>query len=152
MAVRKVEGELVRLRCKACGGTASQLVLSGDTDMATDGLGTATSCSADRVAVGEMTKEEWADGEAGLAGFEARLQAALGAPDLRVVRLLRVKKQTSATSGESFAAFRSRYRSPTLIYSCPCCGVGEAEAVANMSVAQFRIRGGEILTDGKIEI
>ncbi|HYC67248.1 hypothetical protein [Brevundimonas sp.] len=152
MTRRKVDGELVRLKCRACGGEVSHLVPGGDSDMATNGLGTAASCSTDRVALGEMTTEEWAAGEAGLASFEGRIQSALGLHDLKVVPFLRAEKQTAAKAGEPFPLFRSRYRPPVLIYRCPCCGVGEAEVVATMSIAEFRARGGEILIDGNVEI
>lgn len=152
MTRRRAEGSMARLRCTSCNGTASLLVLSGDTDMATDGLGTATSCSADRVALGEMTAKEWSDHEGGPAAFASRLRSLLDAPDLRGVRLLRAVKRTLAVSGESFAAFRESYLPNVLIYSCPCCEVGEAQIVATMSIEEFRTKGGEILTDGTVEI
>lgn len=122
--MRRVEGEVIGLQCKRCRSRFFHVVFSGDTDMATEGLGSLSSCDGERVVVAEMTSEEWSAGNHGLEGFANRIGQELR-QTLHPVRLLPTAIGAAKT-GKSFGSFLRRTRPAGLAYSCACCRLGEA--------------------------
>jgi len=122
----RVEGTVLKLRCSKCGSTFPHFRFSGDTDMVTAGLGSATSSARSELILAKMEAAEWNEFDVdGARRFEQRLSQQLGRSDIRVLRLLRVDKQSELLRGLSFADFRKTYIPPKLYFSCACCPDGE---------------------------
>jgi hypothetical protein len=140
---RWVEATILSVECASCRAISAHLIFSGDTDMATDGLLCLTSIRNNELVVAEAEGQELADPTG--SGFARRVNGALGRDDLRFIRLIEVVQNT-ATSGQSFQAFRETYQPPRLRFSCPRCGSGSADVVREMSPKQFLLEGGRITT------
>jgi hypothetical protein len=123
-------------------------IFSGDTDMATTGLASLTSSTANEIAVFEAEPAEWSD-QTG-SSIEVRINKLLGRDDLRFVQLIRAE-EISYPEGVSFQDFRKLYREPRLIYSCPKCGVGEAVSDRSLTLSEYRDEGGQLTLLGELE-
>lgn len=152
LAPRNVAGSVVNLRCQRCKCRFPHFIFEGETDAITFGLVSASSCSHNEVVLGEMAEEELRDFEAGLQGFEQRLSVRFGRPDFRVVKLLRAETTDGPLRGLSFQDFRRRYRTPRLVYACPCCRQGEAHVISEMTVETFEEGGGRLLVTGGLRV
>ena len=142
--MRSVEGDVVTLRCEQCGTTFHHFVFSGDTDMATAGLGSLSSCLGNDVVISEMTATEWNAAESGQKAFSTRVSEALGR-DLATVSL---------SAEETRKPFLSRLfarRSPDVAgYACACCSGGRAREVRRAAVDQFQAEGGRVTIFGDL--
>jgi len=141
--MRRVNGEVLTLRCTSCLATFPTFVFSGDTDMATDGLEGATSFEPPSVALGELTAGEWREGyEAGRALFAKRVSLEQGAEfvALSVARWI----EGPSGNGLSFQEFQKIYRPNAPVYRCPLCG-GEAPVIARQSPSEFLGAGGRLI-------
>ena len=114
---------------------------SGDTDMETDGWASVTSIDRPEVIVTRVASAELKGDEAAQHHLQQRLNAALGRTDLRASHLVRVRRNSEAV-GISFQVFREQYAPPTLYFFDVIAGAGEAEAVREVSVEDFRLSGG----------
>jgi hypothetical protein len=114
---------------------------SGDTDMETDGWASVTSIDRPEVIVTRTVSAEFRGDEPAQRHLQERLNGALGRTDLRAPHLVRVRENTELT-GASFQEFRKHYHRPTLFYFDVIVGSGEAEAVREVSVEEFRSSGG----------
>lgn len=151
--LNRIEGSILRLRCMRCDRTFPHFRFSGDTDMVTAGLGSATSCAENEVVLAEMEPSEWNGFEAGGAqAFEQRLSQELGRTDLRVILLLRVKARSPSARGLSFQEFRKQYQPPLLQYSCACCADGASTEVSELTVEEFRNSGGKVTLTGHLTL
>ena len=105
------------------------ILFSGDTDMATSGLGALSSTSGREVVATYLTSEEvCADLPTGLRIFEERMNARLGRSDLRYVPIVRVVDEPRAD----------------VLYRDIFDPEGEADVVSEESLQQFRATGGVV--------
>lgn len=149
---RLINGTVVRLQCAACGATFPHFRFTGDTDSDTDGLYSATSCTANELVIAEATPSEWNEiGRGDGASAERNLAQQLGRTDLKIVHLLRVE-DTNSAKGLSFAEFQKVYKPPVLIYTCPCCANGESRELEELTVARFKKSGGKIELIGPLRL
>lgn len=140
---RQIEGYVVTLRCGACGQHFPHFTLVGDSDASTAGVGSLSSYEENEVVVAELSSKEL--GQESAEAFEERLAKQLNRADLRRVRLLRVEKNESPARGLSFQEFRKQYVPPVLVYSCIRCSGGESRPTGELTVDEFRHRGGKVL-------
>lgn len=138
--MRRVAGYIQKLRCAACEGQFATFVFSGDTDIATMDLETATAVETGEVVIGERLPSEMLDYASGREKFAERMSRERGVK-FRPVPLLRAEDINVSTS--DFSAFRRAYQPPKLIYGCPRCA-GEAQALGSESAAEYLSRGGVI--------
>jgi hypothetical protein len=148
---RIVEGTILRLRCDACSSVFPHFLFSGEEDSDTAGLCSASSCEKDELVIAEAEPSEWNDLAHTDAAVGSKIAEQLQRNDLKVVRLLRVERETGAT-GLSFSDFRKAYKPPTLIYSCACCANGESRAIEEITVEAFQKAGGRIITTGRLAL
>lgn len=140
--MRPVQGDVVTLRCEQCRTTFHHFEFSGDTDMATSGLGSLTSCLGNDVVIAEMTPAEWNAGKDGEGAFSARISGALKR-DLATVRLLEPKPN------KSLFFYPFARRAPVSIqYACACCSGGRAREVRRATAHKFQAVGGMITIFG----
>lgn len=143
--MRRVEGHVEQLRCGSCEGEFSTFIFSGDSDMVTAGLETATAPETGCIAIGERLPSEMQDHSGGCRQFAERVSEDLGA-EFRPVPLLRVEQPTGALASD-FGTFRRSYKSPERVYGCPRCG-GEARVMRRETPGDFIMHGGTILSVG----
>ena len=124
------------------------LVFSGDTDMATAGLGSLSSAVADEIVLAELVSAELTDGPAD--AFESRINELLGRNDLRSVQLRRVE-QEDIPVGLSFQEFQKAYSPPRLIFVCPTCNA-DATAIRTESIQGYERAGGTIILIGDLTL
>ena len=149
--MRRVEGRVLALECSGCGSTFPTFEFSGDTDMATAGLGSATAAQENAVAIGEMLVDELNDRASGLARFAERIGREAGG-EFRAVVLLRAEV-TSPTPPpvSNFREFRETYQPPTLIFGCPTCS-RDAMITKSSSVDDYASDGGRLIVVGDLTI
>jgi hypothetical protein len=145
-----VIGSVLTLACRRCTKSFPHFIVERDTDASAKGLISASSCEHNEIVVGKLPSGVAQDDEAEIADFERKLGKQFGRSDFRVVRMLRAER--AATPGRSFPVFRRNSSRPVATYSCICCGVGEARASRDMTVAEFEASGGRALTIGDVEI
>lgn len=151
MPKRSVVGTVLRLRCQACGAVFPHFLFSGDEDIDTAGLCSASGCNQNEVVIVEAEPDEWNDFEgAGASAIEERLSQQFGRANLRVLRLLRVERETAPVAGLSFRDFKKGYKPPVLVYSCACCAEGESRAIEELTAGDFQRSGGQILVTGRL--
>lgn len=149
---RLIDGTVIRLQCEACGAVFPHFIFAGEMDSVTDGLYSATSCTANELVLAEATPSEWNElGRGDGTSVERKLAQQLGRSDLKIVHLLRVEHANSA-KGLSFAESQKVYQPPALIYSCACCPNGESREVAELTVARFKMSGGKIELFGPLRL
>lgn len=144
--MRLVEGNVVALQCEQCSTTLHHFEFAGDTDMATDGLGSLSSCLGNDVVISEMTAAEWNAGELGQKAFSRRASEALRR-DLRTVTLSTIEPQ------RRFFSLTFASRKPTILqYACPCCSGGRSREVWRKTVDNFKAEGGQITILGDLSL
>ena len=148
--MRRVEGSVLTLACSGCRAAFPTFQFSGDTDMVTAGLGSATFLDGLAVAIGEMTPAEWSDRESGLVRFAKRISQAEGSA-FEAVRLLRAETTPSPSASVSLAQFRRTYQAPRLIFECPRCS-REATVSSSSSAAEFVSSGGRLVLLGEVAV
>jgi hypothetical protein len=150
---RLVTGTIKILTCNTCSAKVPLVTFDGEADVDTIGLCSAGSCERLDVAIVEAALTEWNDlADSKPEGLQVRISQELGRNDLHVVSVKRVESGSEAPSGTSFAEFRKAYRAPILVYSCPCCGTGEATETEELTVDAFAAAGGEILGIGGLSL
>jgi hypothetical protein len=132
--VRRIEGEIEELRCGSCGVQSATFVFTGDTDMTTMDLETATAPETGEVVIGERLGNETRE------QFAERISRERGAK-FATVPLIRTEDTNEPTS--DFRVFLRAYRPPTPVFGCPKCG-GEARVIRRESPAEYIARGGQI--------
>ena len=145
---RYVEGVVSVLQCEAEGHLTPHLIFSGDTDMATAGLGSLSSVAADEIVLAELDASELTDRPADT--FERRINELLGRDDLRSVQLLRVERK-DIPAGLSFQEFQGAYSPPRLIFACPRCNA-DSTAVRTESTQLYERAGGKIRLIGDLTL
>ncbi|MDH7973416.1 hypothetical protein QH494_14595 [Sphingomonas sp. AR_OL41] len=148
--MRRVEGQVLTIRCTSCSSIFPTFVFSGDTDMATAGLETATSLEPTSVALGELTADEFRAGyESGRTLFAERISRQYGADFVA----LSVPRWVQGPSGEglSLEEFRKIFKPASPVYDCPRCG-GEAPVISQQSPAEFLETGGQLLVASSIAL
>jgi len=145
---RYIEGAVSVLQCETEGHLTPHLVFSGDTDMATAGLGSLSSVVADEIVLAELDSTELTDGPAD--AFESRINELLGRDDLRSVQLRRVERE-DIPAGSSFQEFQKAYLPPRLIFACPRCNA-DATAIRTESIQGYERAGGTIRLIGDLTL
>ena len=149
--LRRVSGTVLRLRCSSCQKTFPHFSFFGDTDMATQGLGSVTSFERNEIVLAEFSPDEWNNFEVdGTERFERRLRKLLDRDDLRVVRLRAVEETAEAARGASFQEFLKQYRPSSLVFSCACCEGGQSRPIGETTVEEFEQAGGKISVVGRL--
>lgn len=141
---KQVRGTVKLLFCEKCGAEfpVFDYELESDTDAV--GLYSAGTCGGGSLILIDLDFEEWKAAQAGkLKQLPARF-AHLADRGFRMTHIVRVEQPDLPAAGGSFAEFRQAYQSPVVIYSCPCCGGGEAVAQSEVSVAEYVNAGREI--------
>lgn len=141
---------MLELRCAACAALFPTFVFSGDTDVVTIGLVSATCSSGNEVALSEMTNAELQDRNSGLHRFAKRISEALRR-EFQAVPLIHAEDRNSNLKGRSFQEFRGGYLPPLLVFSCPLCA-GEAVEVARESPLEYSKKGGCVTVLGDISL
>lgn len=143
---RAVEGTLLRLRCQECLSEFPHFIFSGEDDLDTEYLSSASAADTNEVALFQVSPQVWdRTDESRSLLIETELEKALGRNDFRVVRLLRVEEKNDSAAGLSFQDFMKGYQPPVLVFSCPCCGSGESHSIGEMTIEEFEDSGGRIL-------
>lgn len=146
---RKIEGIVSILDCQNCQQTSPHMIFSGDTDMATSGLTSLTSATANEIVILETDSSEW-NGETG-QDVENGVNKQMSRDDLRFVRLLEVEK-VAYPAGLGFQDFRKVYREPRLTYSCPKCRDGKAVPGRSLAPSEYRSEGGQLTLLGPLQL
>jgi hypothetical protein len=150
---RQVAGTIKILTCNTCCTKLPFVTFEGEADVDTIGLCSAGSCERLDVAIIEAAPNEWSDlAVSKPEKLQDRIRQELGRDDLHVISVKRVESGSEAPSGTSFSEFRKAYRAPILVYSCPCCGTGEAMETEELTVDGFAAIGGEILEIGGLRL
>jgi hypothetical protein len=150
---RIVSGTILELCCQACNATFPHFLFSGEDDIETAGLCSASTCKKNEVVVAEAEPTEWSTFEqAGVLEIEKRLAQQLVRDDLRVLRLLRIEREEVVGAGMSFRDFKKSHKPAVLVYSCACCRDGESRATAEKTVDEFQASGGRIVVTGRLTL
>lgn len=150
---RIVTGTILRLCCQKCGGTFPHFLFSGEDDIETAGLCSASSCDHNEVVLVEAESAEWNDFEnTGASAIEQRLAKQLARNDLCVVHLLRIERNENVATGLNFHDFQKIYKRPVLVYSCACCANGESRVTEEITLDDFQKSGGRVLVTGRLAL
>lgn len=145
--VRRVKGEVLKLRCGSCGGEFATFGFASDTDMVTADLATATAPATGEVVIGERLPDEMQNDLVGLARFADRISRERQVI-FRPVPLLRAEQLVSQGSVSDFKVFRRSYSLPELVYGCPRCA-GEAQVTRRETASEYAMQGGVISVVGR---
>jgi len=144
--MRRVAGDVVTLRCEQCSTTFHHFVFSGDTDMATDGLGSLSSCLGNDVVIAEMTAAEWNAEERGEKAFSTRVSEALR-------RNLTTVSLSAPEPKKRFFPRIFTQRQPAVVqYACACCSGGRTRETRRATIDQFQAGGGQITIFGDLSL
>ena len=118
---RKIDGELLWLKCDVCSAEYPTCVFSVETDMATSGLRARTNLESRKLFIYEEPNPM-------VSGRE--------------VELLRVE-QTKSLPGESFQDYHTRVRNstPRCYYKCISCSNGTASVLRRLSEEELSDKG-----------
>lgn len=145
-ADRPVEGTLLRLRCQECLSEFPHYIFTGEDDLDTEGLCSASTCDTNELALFQISPQAWQESrDSHEALIRLDLESLIGRKGFRLVRLLRVEEKNNSAAGLSFQDFMKSYRQPELVFSCPCCNSGESLSIGEMTVDEFESEGGRIL-------
>jgi len=150
---RQFEGDILRLRCRKCEQTSVAFEFSGDSDMVTDGLCSASGCNDTEVVVFETTSTEWnalGNGDESLA--TQRLMDETKRSDLSISELHHVERKHSSERVLGVLDFVKAYEPPVLVYRCPCCRAGDAVATDRKTATEFVAAGGTITSLGRLKL
>jgi hypothetical protein len=75
-----------------------------------------------------------------------------GIDALHVLRIKRIEQNSKPPAGVPFSEFKKLYKSPTVIYVCPCCAGGDATETQEVTVSKFEGMGGRIIALGNLVI
>jgi hypothetical protein len=151
--MRKVTGDVQEIRCNICDSVFHCFVFTSEDDTGTAGLCSASRCNQPEVVIAEATPEEWNACDAGDSKIlEDRLSRNLNLHGLKILRLLRVEQPNSSSEGRRFQDFSRTYKSPTLVYACPCCTHGEGYVTKEYSVPEFQYHGGKLVVCSDISV
>jgi hypothetical protein len=146
-----VPGCIKRVACQRCGATVPFFEFDLENDVELMGLLSAGKCNELKVVVAEISLDERNAVEAGeIAGLPPRLNS----PERDGFRIVRVKntRQDLPSSDLPFSEYRKLYSPPVVVYSCPCCGLGDALVETEMSLSEFELHGGEVLILGDLAL
>ena len=113
--MRRIEGEVLRLRCRTCSAAFPSFEFCGDTDMVTDGLGAVTSCTGDEIVVAEMLALEWRDQSGHLFAQSIRDERQ---GEFRFVRCIAHEGGYTPPAGVGYKEFQRTYRAPQPLFAC----------------------------------
>jgi len=150
---RSIKGSIDMIACASCQTRFPIFSFEDEADTDSIGLCSAGSCASPEVVIAEATNAEWNEiVETKSTALPNRIIDALGRDDFRIAQVIRVEKMAAAPQGTSFAEYRKLYRRPIVVYSCPCCFVGEATLSEELTLQQFYVIGGKVLMVGNLEL
>jgi hypothetical protein len=142
---KPVRGSVKILACNQCGIDFSIFDFEVESDADVAGLYSAGTCGGKKLALIDLNFEEWKAVQSGdLRELPLRFLPLLE-NDYRLNNILRVDQPILPQAGGSFAEFRKSYKAPSVVYSCPCCGAGEAVERSEMTPADYTKSGGQIM-------
>lgn len=148
---RIVSGTIIELHCQSCGAKFPHFIFSGETDIDTTGLCSASVCNEPIVIITEIHPNEWSTFTSAMPiKIETRLRQETGLTNIKIPQLLKVEIKTPIEKKSNFRNFISNYRPPELIYSCICCSSGECRTTSERSIEEFIKLHGTIQTIGNI--
>ena len=146
-----VHGSVKIATCQSCNSKIPFFAFETEMDTDSIGLCSAAQCNSLSVVIAETTLDEWKEMESGkLLHLPPRLSDTSGLKGLHVLHIKRVGRSPEPPAGIPFSEFRKLYKSPVVIYSCPCCDTGEAIETEEFSVSKFEEMGGRILAMGNL--
>lgn len=144
MQPKPVRGSVRILLCDTCGTEFPIFDFEVESDTDAVGLYSAGTCDGGKLLLIDLSLEEWKAAQSGsLSELPSRLSSEVG-QDYRLTHVLRVVQPVLPSAGGSFAEFRQQYKAPTVVYSCPCCGRGEAMTRSEVTPADYVRAGGQI--------
>lgn len=142
---RLVRGSVKIILCESCKMDFPIFDFEAESDNESIGLCSAGICGGNKLLLIDLNLEEWKAFEAGnLRELPSRLSL-LADQAYRLAHVLRIEQPFLPPAGISFMEFRQQYRAPTVIYSCPCCGKGEAVMRSEITPAEYASTGGRII-------
>jgi hypothetical protein len=141
---KPVTGSVRVLACSACNAEFPVFDYEVESDADAIGLYSAGICNGGLVLL-ELSFEEWRAAQSGhLQEIPSRLLKGTAKESYQFAHILRVETPPLPAAGGSFADFRQEYKAPTVVYSCPCCNVGEATTRREITPEEYVKNGGEI--------
>lgn len=148
-----VRGAVKMLVCQSCDSKIPLFAFDSETDVDAVGLCSATQCNDLRVAIAEVTLDEWMQMASGaLTHLPSRLIHDSEIKDFRVLHIKRIERGPAPPAGLSFSEFRKLYKPPVVIYACPWCDAGDAVESQEFPVSEFEAMGGEIIAVGHLTV
>ena len=145
MQAKPVRGSVRMLLCEKCGVDFPIFDYEVESDTDVVGLYSAGTCGGDNLLLIDLSLEEWKAAKAGnLHEIPSRFSQVIG-QDYRLTHILRVEQPAVPAAGSSFTEFRQQYQAPTVIYSCACCGKGEAVTRSEISASDYVNSGRKII-------
>lgn len=145
MQAKPVRGSVRMLRCEKCGADFPIFDYEVESDTDAIGLYSAGTCDGDNLLLIDLGLEEWKAAQAGnLRELPSRFSQMIG-QDYRLTHILRVEQPEMPAAGTNFAEFRQQYQAPTVIYSCACCGKGEAVTRSEISASDYVNSGRKLI-------
>jgi hypothetical protein len=150
---RLIKGSINIIICASCKIKFPIFSFEDEADTDSIGLYSAGSCISPDVAVVEATNTEWNEiVEKKSKELPSRIIKILGRDDFRIAQIIRVEKTVSIPQGTSFSDYRKLYQRPVVVYSCPCCIIGESTLGEELTLQQFYAIGGKTLMTGNLEL
>jgi hypothetical protein len=146
-----VRGSVRIVACQACNKKIPIFNFESETDVGAIGLYSAAQCNNFNLVIAETTLDEWKKIESEkLSFFPSRLNEYLNLRNFYILHIKRIEEGPKIKPGLSFSDFRKLYKSPTVVYSCPCCNIGEAIQIQELTVPEFKEMGGKIFVLGNL--
>lgn len=148
-----VYGSIKMIACRSCNSKIPLFAFDSETDVDSIGFCSAAQCNDLRVVVAETTLDEWKMMERGeVMSLQSRIAGASSIEDLHILQIRRIERGPEPAAGVPFSEFRKIYKPPTIIYSCPCCNLGDAVETQEYSVSEFEGLGGSIVPLGNLVV
>jgi hypothetical protein len=148
-----VRGSVKIVQCRECNSNMALFVFESETDVDSVGMCSATKCDGLSIIVAETTLDEWKDIESGkLSKLPSRLIDNPAMNAFHILHIKRIEQSPQPPAGVPFSEFRRSYKPPAVIYSCPCCGDGDAVETQEVTLSEFEGMGGHIVALGNLVV
>jgi hypothetical protein len=136
--------------CHACEASVPIFEFELESDAGAMGLCSACKCNDMTLVIAEVSMSEWLAMQNGeLSNLPERI---IGFEGFHVLHVKRIERSPDPPLGISFSEYRKIYKSPIVVYSCPCCRQGESIKERELTIAEFKSRGGQIVALGGLTI
>jgi hypothetical protein len=135
---RAIHGSVKIVTCRTCQSNVPLFELEAETDTDSVGFCSAARCNGLDLVLAETTLEGWRAAQSGdVASLLSRLSGLSGMTDLHILRIERVEQNPKPPAGAPFSEFKKLYKSPIVIYACPCCVGGEAVETQEVPISKY---------------